>query len=348
MNAVRIVGSGLIGTSIGLALSRAGISCQMIDSDHRAQRLAQDLVGPFGELPIDLVIFATPLSALEGLISSEFALNPQAGFIDICSTKIKPRLLVEASVLPLPRYCPTHPMAGREVGGPEAAQGDLFEGRVWLTDSRGVDLDVLTLVQELIRICGAVQIEMECAEHDQAVALVSHLPQILSSLLAKQLKRGSDEALSLSGSGLRDTVRIAGSDPHLWSEIITSNSSALKPLLKALTDDLHTFIEKIDDPESVRAFVAQGREGRDRIPGKHGGKARSYAYVPIVIEDKPGQLHKIMNECSQLNVNIEDLDIEHSPGQEKGLITLAVSEGDATKISEHLKKQGWSVHSWRS
>lgn len=348
MNSVRIVGAGLIGTSIGLALSNKGISCQMIDSDLRVQNLAQDLVAPFEGGPIDLVIFATPLSALAKVVSREFALNPQAGFMDIGSTKTKPQHVVELSALPLSRFCPTHPMAGREVGGPESARGDLFEGRVWVLDGRGVDVDVLALVTELINHCGATKVEMAIDEHDQAVALVSHLPQIISSLLAKQLNSGSEEALSLAGSGLRDTVRIAGSDPRLWAEIITANSSALRPLLAAFSHDLEELMRGLDDGRVVEGFIDDGRKGKDRIPGKHGGKARAYTYVPIVIDDRPGQLHKIMTECANLNVNIEDLAIEHSPGQEKGLITLAVSAGDAQKISEHLRNKGWSVHSWRS
>ena len=348
MKSVRIVGSGLIGTSIALALSHKGVSCQMVDSDHRAQDLAQDLVSPHNGHPVELVIFSTPLSALGDVMSHEFALNPQAGFIDVGSTKVKPRQVVDASVIPLSRFCLTHPMAGREIGGPESAQGDLFEGRVWVCDSRGVDADVVALVSELIEMCGAIKVEMFSDEHDQAVALISHLPQIISSLLAKQLNSGSEEALALAGSGLRDTVRIAASDPRLWAEIITANSSALKPLLISFARDLEELIGSLEDGRAIERIIDEGRKGKERIPGKHGGKARPYTYVPIVIDDRPGQLHKIMTECAHLNVNIEDLAIEHSPGQEKGLITLAVSAGDAQRISEHLKSQGWSVHSWRS
>jgi prephenate dehydrogenase len=148
----------------------------------------------------------------------------------------------------------------------------------------------------------------------------------------------------LAGSGLRDTTRIAGSDPKLWREIISANSQSIKPLLENFAADLSEFIESIADETSVEKLISDGQIGRLAIPGKHGGKVREYTYLPIVIEDKPGQLAAIFNECARADVNIEDLSIEHSPGQQTGLITLALSASDSVKLSEHLSKAGWSVH----
>ena len=122
---------------------------------------------------------------------------------------------------------------------------------------------------------------------------------------------------------------------------------ALEPLLKSLQSDLGTLINSLDDESSIAKLIEDGQEGRARIPGKHGGKAREYTYLPIVIEDKPGQLAALFDECASASVNVEDLSIEHSPGQFTGLITLALSDIDAAKLSEHLKSHGWSVHSPR-
>lgn len=348
MKKVKIVGSGLIGTSIGLALSARGVAVEMSDSDARAERLSQDLVGVNSEGVPELVIFASPSSTLSTLIGREFALNPQAGFIDVGSVKSKVKALVDSSPLPNARFCPTHPMAGREVGGAESAQGDLFQGRAWIMDSQGVDRDLLDAVDELISLCGAQKIDMAAALHDQAVALVSHLPQILASALAAQLRGGSEEALAIAGGGLRDTTRIAGSNPKLWAEIIAANATAIRPLLADLIGDLQELERNMESEEFVESFIAAGNKGRERIPGKHGGKAREYTYVPIVIDDKPGQLRLIFDECAEVGVNVEDLSIEHSPGQEKGLITLALSRSDAEKLSSHMAAQGWSIHPWRS
>ena len=97
----------------------------------------------------------------------------------------------------------------------------------------------------------------------------------------------------------------------------------------------------------VAEVIAAGQRGRDLIPGKHGGQQRSYTYLPIVIEDKPGQLAALFDECAAAQVNVEDLSIEHSPEQYTGLITLALSQSDAAKLYEHLLEQGWRAHAPR-
>lgn len=341
---VRIVGSGLIGTSIGLGLALKGVGVSMKDLDSRAEGLAQDLVKSPSDQPVDLVVFATPIGALKSVLDSEYAANPKSAFIDISSVKSKVKVEVSTSTLPLSRFLPTHPMAGREVGGAESARADLFQGRPWIVDTQGVDVDVVEKASELIELLGGHKIDLDSSEHDKAVALVSHLPQLISSLLAKQLTGGEERWLDLAGAGLRDTTRIAGSDSKLWREIVTANSQALTPLLQALQADLTKLIASLGDENSVAELINDGQKGRARIPGKHGGKAREYTFLPIVIEDKPGQLAALFEECAQASVNVEDLTIEHSPGQFTGLITLALSESDASKLSDHLKSNGWSVH----
>ena len=341
---VRIVGSGLIGTSIGLGLALKGVGVSMHDLDPRAQGLAEDLIKSPSSKPVDLVIFATPIGALNSILNEEFDANPKAGFIDIASVKFKVKVEVSTSKVPMGRFLPSHPMAGREVGGAESARADLFQGRPWIIDSHGVDNDVLKMSSELIELLGGHQVDLDSTEHDKAVALVSHLPQLVASLLAKQLNGGDEAWLELAGAGLRDTTRIAGSDSKLWREIITANREALTPLLLALQSDLAQLISSLGDENLVATLISEGQQGRARIPGKHGGKAREYTFLPIVIEDKPGQLAALFEECAQAEVNVEDLTIEHSPGQFTGLITLALSEIDATKLSVHLKSNGWSVH----
>lgn len=343
---VRIVGSGLIGTSIALALSAHGRAIKMIDSDLNRARLAQDLVGPAPADPeTDLVIFALPTSNLGGVLSSEFSLNPQATFIDIGSTKTKP--LEEVEMIPglSARFCGSHPMAGREIGGPEAARADLFAGRPWIyTPTTATNPEVIDSLLSLIQLLGGSAIEMSAAEHDRAVALVSHLPQISASLLAKQLQAAPDHWLSLAGQGLRDSTRIAASDPQVWKEIIGLNRAQILPLLTELHRDLESLLLHFADESAVADLIVAGRKGRARIPGKHGGIARDYSYLPIVIEDKPGQLSRLFKECEKVEVNIEDLSIEHSPGQFTGLITLALSKSNAELLAAHLQSQGWNVH----
>jgi prephenate dehydrogenase len=106
-------------------------------------------------------------------------------------------------------------------------------------------------------------------------------------------------------------------------------------------------INSLDDPAKVGSVIAAGNEGRSKIPGKHGGKAREYTQLPVVIEDKPGQLAALFDECAKAAVNVEDLTIEHSPGQFTGLITLALSASDAAVLQKHLEESGWNVHAPR-
>ena len=345
LSSVRIVGSGLIGTSIGLGLVQQGVSVQMIDADPKAQSLANDLVGGVEVVDPEIVILAMPTSQLSAVIDSENQLNPQSTFIDVGSVKNEVVLHVESISGLSRRFVPTHPMAGREIGGAGSARADLFQGRSWiLTPSADLQPQSKDLALKLIAHLGASPIELSATDHDQAVAKISHLPQIAASLIAKQLTGTPAEWMELAGQGLRDTTRIAGSDESLWKEIIYSNRAELEQLLINLQNDVAQMIESLDNPEKIALLMAQGRAGKALIPGKHGGKAREYWYLPIVIDDKPGQLGAIFNECAAMEVNVEDLNIEHSPGQLSALITLALSENDATKLSNHLAAIGWNVH----
>ena len=342
---VRIVGSGLIGTSIALGLVQQAIAVEMIDSDPSAQGLANDLTGGVVVADPDLVIFALPTSMLSQVIQQEIALNPQSTFMDVGSVKNEVVLEIKTFSGLSARFLPTHPMAGREIGGASSARGDLFQGRSWiLTPEADCAPESKELVLDLIKRLGATPIELSALEHDAAVAMISHLPQIAASLVAKQLIGTPAEWMELAGQGLRDTTRIAGSDEKLWKEIIYSNRAEISELLISLQNDLTQMIAALDDPSKIEALIAAGREGKSLIPGKHGGKAREYSYLPIVIDDKPGQLGAIFNECAAMQVNVEDLNIEHSPGQLSALITLSLSAPDAEKLSVHLTSIGWNVH----
>ena len=345
VRSVRIVGAGLIGTSIGLALAAKNIAVEMIDVDSRGQALARDLTGATSVSDPELIILATPLRALSQVINEQYELNPNSTFMDVSSVKVEPLEKVKVSALPLRQFVGTHPMAGREVGGAESARADLFLSRSWIiTPDAQSDPEAVAKVKWLIQLLGATCVELDAFSHDAAVARVSHLPQITATLLAGSLHGVAPEWLDLAGAGLRDTTRIAASDENLWKEIISSNSQEIKTLLTNLHNELGAIIEAVGDQEKIAAFMLKGRDGRNLIPGKHGGKAREYTYLPIVIDDKPGQLGAIFNECAAMSVNVEDLVIEHSPGQLNALITLALSADDAVKLSNHLSSIGWNVH----
>ena len=354
MKQIRIVGSGLIGTSMGLALVGQKCSLEMVDNEPSRAKLAQELVGTSHGGGSDLVILATPASALPEIIRREFHSNPKAKFIDIASTKTKSQLLVETiEGLPM-RFCGTHPMAGREVGGPQSARADLFQGRPWVyTPSKATQSDVTEEVLWLICALGGQPILMSGKQHDEAVALISHLPQIGASLIAHLLQGANPDFLALAGQGLRDTTRIASSDPKMWSEIIVDNRGYILPLLAKMNQEIGDLISHLDQESELSQeselakFIQGGNIGQKGIPGKHGGVIRNYHFLSIVIQDKAGQLAQLFRECAEAGVNIEDLSIEHSPGQLTGLITLALSPIDAPILAEHLSARGWSIHDVR-
>jgi prephenate dehydrogenase len=266
--------------------------------------------------------------------------------MDIGSVKTKPVLEVSTIEGLLSRFCGTHPMAGREVSGAVSARADLFLDRAWvITPTEETSEAAQEMATKVILACGAQVVQMSAKEHDQRVALISHLPQTISSLLAAQLSGSNQESLALAGAGLRDTVRIAGSDPKLWGEILAANEEALMPLLISLQSDLSELISATSGPAKWESLVAAGRAGKSEIPGKHGGKSREYSYLPIVIDDRPGQLGSLFNACAKAEVNIEDLALEHSPGQLTAVITLAIAPEDIERLSEFLTKDGWNVHS---
>ena len=345
MNSIKVIGAGLIGTSIALGAKRAGLTVELLDADLRAANLANDLV--FSE-PVDdpdLVVIATPSSALRGILEEFRNQYVNCTFIDIGSTKTKVAVDIQSFPELVNRFCPTHPMAGRELNGAEAAQSDLFSGRTWVVTPLEETGDLaVQRAKELIVLLGATSVQMSVEEHDAAVATVSHLPQIISSLLATQFLDKPTAYLELAGGGAFDTTRIAASKSELWNEILNLNKNALLPLLKDFQSDLSKLIDNFD----VEQVLRNGREGRLKLPGKHRGQNRNYVYLPVVIEDKPGQLAKLFDECAAAKVNVEDLAIEHSPEQETGLIILALNDVDAQKFYDYLQNRGWRVHPPRS
>ena len=351
LHRVKIIGSGLIGTSIALALKTKGIAIQMVDKEAYAERLANDLVSGEVISDPDLVIVSASIDANLNLISQSLKLHPRSIVLDIAS--VKSNLLDEVTKLSdnPENFISSHPMAGREVSGAQSARSDLFVGRAWIgiTSPNTSEL-AKELLTELVSFCGSSLYWLTAKEHDQTVAAISHLPQVLSTALAYTLDKKEVKSINLSGQGLRDLLRLSGSNPKLWSELLLANKVALDSYLSEMNQSISAIRESLanNDRKTLEEIFTTGNKVYESIPGKHGGQNRNYSYLPIVIEDQPGQLAKIFDECAKIKVNIEDLSIEHSPGQQTGLITLALNEIDAEKLSNHLQSVGWNVHAVKS
>ncbi|RIJ17703.1 prephenate dehydrogenase, partial [Clavibacter nebraskensis] len=268
---------------------------------------------------------------------------------DVASVKAAPLAELAAMGADLSRYLGSHPLAGRERGGPVSATGDLFLGRPWVIAGHdGITYAAGAPVEQLILDLGAVPIEMTAEEHDASVALVSHVPQVVASLLASRLADGDASALGLSGQGLRDTTRIASSDAALWVQILGANASRVVPILKALRTDLDDVIAALDDVDAqgARLRVAErihaGNAGVARIPGKH-GQDRRFAAVIVMIDDRPGQLAALISDVGAADVSIEDLRLEHSQGAQVGLVEIAVLPEARDRLVARLDERDWRI-----
>lgn len=344
---IRIVGAGLIGTSVGLRLKAAGSTVEIIDIDPNAMKLAADLVKSEAITEPDLIIVTVPISANTEMVINQLKNNSRSVVCDFASVKSDLLLKVQELSANPENFFSLHPMAGREINGAENARADLFEGRAWIGISDSFkDAKKKEIAQNLVQMCGGTLYWLTSKEHDELVAKISHIPQILSSLIAGSLESLSTENLNLAGQGLRDLTRLASADAALWSQILAENHTSIAPVIDSIINNLKNVKQSIvnRNASELNDFFNKGNTGKSKIPGKHGAKNRDYSYLPIVIDDKPGELARIFNECATVSVNIEDLSIEHSPGQETGLITLALSSSDCIKLSNHLENLGFKVH----
>lgn len=278
------------------------------------------------------------------------------GYLDVASVKGGPRRELEALGLDLSAYIGTHPMSGREKSGPLAATGDLFEGRPWvLTPTRDTDTEVLNLALELVSHCRAVPVVMDADAHDRAVALVSHMPHLVSSMVAARLEHAEEAAVRLCGQGIRDVTRIAASEPGMWIDILSANPGPVADLLTDVAADLEETVRALralqssDDAErgegvgGIEDVLRRGNAGQVRVPGKHGAAPRVYEVVAVLIDDQPGQLARIFADAGQAGVNIEDVRIEHATGQQAGLVQLWVEPKSAVVLSSALRERGWAI-----
>ena len=355
---VRVVGTGLIGTSLGIALCRAGFRVTLSDPSPTAARLARDLgAGEIADASTDdpdLVVVAAPPDVAADVVVESLGRWPEAVVTDVASVKGSVAQAVRDGGGDLARYVGSHPMAGRERSGAGAARGDLFDGRAWVVVPTGTSRpDAVGLVRQAATAVGAAVSVMGAAEHDAAVAVVSHVPQVAASLVAGRLRDVSDPAVALAGQGLRDVTRIAGSDPRLWTQILAGNAAAVRDVLTALRADLDEVIGALDQLadgdsrgalEVVNRTVGHGNVGVARIPGKHGAAPTAYETVVVVVPDTPGALGRLFTEMGEAGVNLEDLHLEHGLGQPFGLAEVAVVPGAVEKLLAALEARGWRVH----
>lgn len=348
---VHIIGAGLLGASIGLGLRERGIDVTLEDVSPTTALLACDygagrLRGEGDPAP-DLVIVATPPDVVADVVQRALETYPTAVVTDVASIKLAPFETLKNRGVDLRNYVGSHPMAGRERGGAIMARADLFAARPWvICRDEQTPGEALSLIESVALELGATPIEMTPEQHDAAVGLVSHVPQTVASLLAARLVEANERHIGLAGQGLRDTTRIAASDPELWVQILSANSAPVIEVLQSLQRDLTTFVEALSDPSkpgarrTIADLLATGNRGVARIPGKHGSSDR-FTMLTVLVDDKPGQLAALLTELGDLGINMEDLRLEHSPGAQIGFAEIAVLPEVAERAVSDLRERGW-------
>ena len=342
-----IVGLGLMGGSLGLASLERGLADRVVGFDqdpvstrralerkaitHAARSLAEAVS------EADLVVLATPVGSIGDVFAeAAYAMPPGCMVTDVGSTKAG---VVDAVTRRAPEsvhFIGGHPMAGSEKDGIDAAAADLYDGCIWiLTPTEATSTEAYGRLMRFLTALGARVLSLDPARHDEALALTSHLPQLLSSTLmgfAADVATTGEGLPLLTAGGFRDMTRIAGSSPDLWVGIVQENQPALAALLRRFLETLGEAADALEngDWHRLRAMLAEAQRARHDLPGKPGLQ--------------PSDLAEVTTTVGEAGVNIEDLNILHSVEGGRGVIHLAVSgAANARTAAEALQKKGYET-----
>ncbi len=330
---IGIVGTGLIGASIGLGLRRAGWETLGWDPDSATlatavARGAVDAVADRSALltGCDVVVLAGPPGAVEAAVGE---METATLVVDVASVKAP---ILAASRLP--RFVGTHPMAGREMPGPGAASATLFGGAAWVVVTEGVAPDDLETVRSIIATLGARTVEMSAEDHDVAVAVVSHLPQLLASTLMNEAADRTD-AMDLVAGSFRDLTRVAASDPHMWVDVLDANREPILGVLEEFLVRLRGLADAVaaGDREVISDQLTRARSERHLL-------GPQTAAVRIAIADEPGQLARVGRAFEESGVDVRDLQLRHAPYGGGGVLTVSVRAGDEQVMRTALETAG--------
>jgi prephenate dehydrogenase len=348
-----VVGTGLMGASVGLAAKRAGVEhVTGYDGDPEAlgvaaERGAVDVPAGSVEEAVteaDLAVVAVPVTQLASQVKAVLEVAPDATTVtDVGSTKDWARALSE-------RFVGGHPVCGREAHGPRHASADLFEGATWfLTPGTATDPHRYRLVHGFVVSLGAVPVAIDPQAHDRLVALTSHLPHALANVLVNQAGAGRIEGhdpLAAAGGSLRDMTRVAGANPRIWVDIFLDNGG---PLAEALAEHRRR-VEQLEqalaarDAGTLARWIAEASGNRRRMLADAYPDPGSLQRVTVHVPDRPGVLAGITQALGAERINIEDFELRHFSPERGGILTLLVTgESEAARAAGLLEAQGYGV-----
>jgi prephenate dehydrogenase len=324
-----IVGCGLIGGSVGLALRERGWHVTGADAapDRAARALELGAIDAVGSDPgAEITFIATPVRQVAEAAHAALAAGP--GLVtDVGS--VKAAVVTEVHD---PRFVGGHPMAGSEQEGVDGSRGDLFEGAVWvLTPGPTTDDEAYATVHAVVSSLGADVVSLDPEQHDRTVAVVSHVPHLTAATLMRLADERAEEHgtfLRLAAGGFRDMTRIAGGSPAIWPDICGDNRDAILDVLDVLIADLRQMrtVVEADDRDGLLDRLHQAQKARVSLPVR-GGPAQPMVEVRIPVPDRPGAIAGIMTLAAELGVNVSDLEVAHS--SEGGGVLILVVEAEA-------------------
>jgi prephenate dehydrogenase len=337
-----VVGTGLIGGSIGLALRLRGWHVTGLDLDEaRAARAlelgALDAVGRDPEAEVTFI--ATPAGAAAG--EARRALAGGGIVTDVAGVKAAIVAAVGHA-----RFIGGHPMAGSEQEGVDGADGGLFEGATWvLTPTDATDPTAYARLLSIVSSLGANVVAMPADRHDDLVAMVSHVPHLTAAALMTLASEAASEQgtlLRLAAGGFRDMTRIAAGHPGIWPDICIDNQLGIAETLDRLMEALgrlRTMVAK-GDRDGILDVLEQAREARLNLPSRvlH---AEDLVEIRVPVPDRPGVLAEVTTLLGELNVNIYDLEIAHSAEGDRGVLVLAIDSGNADLARGALVARGY-------
>lgn len=360
---VTIVGLGLIGGSVALAAGRGkGILVRGVDPDPDTLGYAlehgmvaeaatpDDAVsrGWFTGVHSDLVVLATPVSATRAWLTRLADLGYDGIVSDVASTKAAVVTAAECSGGRF-TFVGGHPMAGSERSGVTAASATLFDGAYYiLTPAPSTDMNAYRKVHAFVTSLGARVVSVEAAAHDEAVAVVSHVPHVAAAALVELASERAESAgadlLRLAAGGFKDMTRIAAGSPELWTGICLDNAPAVIAGLSGLEDVLAEFRRRVEarDAEAVRAWLARPAEIRRALPAQWVPATTRLTELLVPVSDRPGVVGAVTTAASRAGCNIEDIEIDHQSEDSAVLRLVLTDEGDLDGLVADLSTRGFT------
>jgi prephenate dehydrogenase len=343
-----VIGLGLIGASMALALKDQGWSVTGLDSDQDVVTAAieQDvIVGTEMPPEVDLVVVATPAGSVAHLANEALGRLTNPGVIVTDVAGVKGSIVAQVAD---ERFLGGHPMAGSELRGLSGARAELFRETTWvLTPTDRTSPSTYSALHGILREIGANVVAISAEDHDRLVAIASHVPHLLAGSLMNEASQVAEQdavLLQLAAGGFRDMTRVAAGDPGIWPDILFENRDAVVSSLEALEGRLKTLREALldDGRDVILDSLLSAASARRQLPGR-ALHTEDLSYLRVKVSDEPGVLARVTRSASDLLVNIYDIEIAHGIEGTGGTLLLAVDAQQSQMFSDALAALGFQV-----